>query len=133
MGLFWNRYNETFRVIDRKAFYDDMQSGGSTSYSGFLHISCLATGFLFADKKNRAMQHVTLPNKLSVFYREVKYLLDGEIENPQGLTTIQSMLVLSDVECTLGRDDVGGLYSGMFLHCFLPKRMMCRAHELTRE
>jgi hypothetical protein len=118
LGLFWDRYNETFHMIDKRAFYEDFKTGESTSYSGLLHISCLAMGFLFADKKNRAMQHVTLPNNTSVFYREVKYVLDGELEEPQGLTTIHAMLVLSDIECALGRDDIGGLYAGMLLRLF---------------
>ncbi|OQU94851.1 Fungal specific transcription factor domain-containing protein [Cladophialophora immunda] len=113
MGLFWSRYNETFHIVDRESFYGDLGTGASTSYSGFLHISCLAMGYLFADKKNPVMRHVTVSDNVSVFHQEIKYILDGELEDPQGLTTIQTMLVLSDLQCALGMDDLGGLYAGI--------------------
>ncbi|KIX98584.1 uncharacterized protein Z520_05885 [Fonsecaea multimorphosa CBS 102226] len=111
MGLFWRCYNETFHIIDRDSFYRDLDIGASASYSGFLHISCLAMGYLFADKKKPGMRDITVSDNLSVFHQEVKYILDGELEEPQGLTTIQTMLVLSDLQCALGMDDVGGLYA----------------------
>ncbi|KIW29740.1 uncharacterized protein PV07_05529 [Cladophialophora immunda] len=110
MDLFWSRYNSTLCVIDQQAFRNDQASGGSTYYSGFLHLACLAMGFRFADKTRRGMQQVTLSDTYSVFQREAKFLLDRELEDPQGLTIIQAMLVLSDLECAYGRDDLAAMH-----------------------
>ncbi|KIW99243.1 uncharacterized protein Z519_00906 [Cladophialophora bantiana CBS 173.52] len=110
MDLFWNRYNNTLCVIDRQAFQNDQSSGGSTYYSVFLHLVCLAMGFRFADESRPGMQQVMLNDSSSVFQREAKFLLDRELEDPRGLTIIQAMLVLSDLECASGRDDVAGMH-----------------------
>lgn len=113
MGLFWTRYNATFGIIDKEAFSEDLNAGSTVAYSAFLHIVCLAMGFIFADKKSRAVRTVTLSDNSSIFQREIKYLFEGELEEPRGLTTIQAILVLSDLECALGRDDVGAMYASM--------------------
>ncbi|OAL24798.1 hypothetical protein AYO22_05587 [Fonsecaea multimorphosa] len=110
MDLFWRRYNSTLFVVDQQPFCNDQASGGSTYYSGFLHLACLAMGFLFADKTRLGMQQVTLSDNCSVFQREAKFILDRELEDPQGLPIIQAMLVLSDVECAYGRDDLAAMH-----------------------
>jgi hypothetical protein len=110
MELFWNRYNNTLCVVDQQAFCRDQTSGGSTYYSGFLHLVCLAMGFRFANKDRQGMRQLALNDSCSVFQREAKYILDREIEDPRGLTIIQAMLVLSDVECASGRDDLAAMY-----------------------
>ncbi|EXJ76461.1 uncharacterized protein A1O5_00969 [Cladophialophora psammophila CBS 110553] len=67
-------------------------------------------GFRFADKSRPGMQQVILNDSSSVFQREAKFLLDRELEDPRGLTIIQAMLVLSDLECASGRDDLAGMH-----------------------
>lgn len=112
MDLFWNRYNNILCVIDQQAFTRDQANGGSTYYSGFLHLVCLAMGFRFADKGRPGMRQVTLDDTYSVFQREAKYILDRELEDPRGLTILQALLVLSDVECACGRDDLAAMHLG---------------------
>jgi hypothetical protein len=66
--------------------------------------------YQFADKDRPGMRHVTLNNGSSVFQREVKFILERELESLHGLTTIQALLVLSDVECARGRDDLAAMH-----------------------
>lgn len=110
MDIFWNRYNNTLCVIDKQAFCRDQVNGGSMYYSGFLHLVCLAMAFRFADKDWPKMRQITLHDGCSILQREVKYILDRELETPRGLTTIQAMLVMSDMECTCGRDDLAAMH-----------------------
>ncbi|OAP61730.1 hypothetical protein AYL99_03933 [Fonsecaea erecta] len=110
MDLFWSRYNSTLCVIDQQAFCNNRATGSSTYYSGFLHLTCLAMGFRFADKTRRGIQQITLNDTYSVFQREVKFLMERELEDPRGLTLIQAMLVLSDLECACGRDDLAAMH-----------------------
>lgn len=112
MDIFWNRYNSTLCLIDQEAFCRDQANGASTFYSGLLHLACLAMAFHFANKDWPGMRQVALNDGSSVFQREVKYILDRELDNPRGLTTIQAMLVLSDTECACGRDDLAAMHVG---------------------
>ncbi|OQU97756.1 Fungal specific transcription factor domain-containing protein [Cladophialophora immunda] len=116
MDLFWNQYNNTLRVVDQVKFKGDQSSGGTTYYSGLLHLVCLAMGFHYADKTRPGMQQITAEDKQSVFWREAKYMLDRELNDPGGLTTIQAMLILSDLECACGRDDSAALYITISCH-----------------
>ncbi|EXJ68763.1 uncharacterized protein A1O5_07694 [Cladophialophora psammophila CBS 110553] len=111
--VFWNRYNNALRIIDQQAFSRDRGNGDSTYYSPFLYLVCLAMGFRFANKSRQDMRQMTLNNGCSLFQREAKCVLDYELESPRGLTTIQAILVLSDVECAYGRDDLATIYVGI--------------------
>lgn len=110
MDLFWSRYNNILGIVDQQSFCRDQASGASTYYSGFLHLACLAMAYHFADKDRPGIRQVTLKNGSSLFHREVKYILERELESLRGLTTIQAMLILSDVECARGRDDLAAMH-----------------------
>lgn len=110
MDLFWNKYNSILRVVDQNAFCKDQKSGGSASYSGFLHLVCLAMAVRFADKNRTGIKQIMADDKHSVFHREAKFLLDRELDNPQGCTVIQAVLILSDLESACGRDDLAAMH-----------------------
>ena len=128
MELFWTRYNNILGIVDQQAFCRDQANGASTYYTGFLHLVCLAMAYQFADKDRPEIRQVTLKNGSSLFHREVKYNLERELESLHGLTTIQAMLILSDVECARGRDDLAAMHIctschlafdfGLALDCF---------------
>ncbi|KAF1810741.1 hypothetical protein P152DRAFT_490398 [Eremomyces bilateralis CBS 781.70] len=113
IGLFWKYYNNVVHVIHQDAFLEDRNSGRTQFYSGFLHICILAMGFRFADKTRPDIQRITLPRKESTLHREAKYILDSELERPGGIPTVIALLLVSDLECGVGRENVGWLYTGM--------------------
>lgn len=115
MDLYWTCYNDVLYTVDKEAFYKDMEMGETTYSSGFLHMCILGIGYRFGDQSMPAMKEVTVGNRESTFHRGAKYLLESELEKPGGLTTIQALLLLGDLECGVGRDKNGWLYAGTWV------------------
>jgi hypothetical protein len=113
MDLFWQFYNSVLHVLHKEAFHEDQSQGRSQFYSPFLHICVLAMGFRFADKTRPDMQKIALPGRESTLHREAKYMLDLELERPGGIPSVVALLLLGDLECGVGRDNLGWLYGGM--------------------
>jgi hypothetical protein len=113
MDLFWQNYNSVLHVVHEEAFHEDKENGRSQFYSGFLHTCILAMGYRFADKSRPDMLRIALPERESTLHREAKYMLDCELERPGGIPSIAALLLLGDLECGVGRDNLGWLYAGM--------------------
>lgn len=114
MNHFWEYYNSVLRIIDREAFEADRDSQTPKFYSSFLHICILAMGYRGADMDRDDMKKISLGNRESTLHREAKYMLDIELERPGGIPSVQAFLLLSDLECGVGRDNTGWMYSGKF-------------------
>ena len=112
MSCFWDCYNSVLQVIDRAAFEADRTSRTPRFYSSFLHITILAAGYRFADWDREDIARISLGNRESTFHRESKYMLDIELERPGGIPSVQALLILGDLECGIGRDNTGWMYSG---------------------
>ena len=110
MGLFWSRYNNTLFVIDQDAFTNDRINRGTTYYSSFLHLVCLAMASRFADRNHKGMSQISLSDGQSTFQREARYILHRVLEEPRSLTLIQALLVLSDVEFSQGRYNLTAIH-----------------------
>jgi hypothetical protein len=113
MSNFWDYYNSVLHIIDRAAFESDRESQNPKFYSSFLHISILAMGYRFADLDREDMRKINLGNRESTLHREAKYMLDIELERPGGMPSVQALLLLGDLECGVGRDNTGWMYSGV--------------------
>lgn len=110
MGLFWSRYNNTLLVVDQNSFSNDRMNGGTTYYSSFLHLVCLAMASHFADRNHNGMSQVSLSNGQSTFQREAKYILHRVLEDARSLIVVQALLILSDVEFYQGRYDLTAIH-----------------------
>ena len=113
MSSFWDYYNSILQVIDREAFEADRDSQNPKFYSSFLHITILAAGYRFADREREDIRRITVGQRESTLHRESKYMLDIELERPGGIPSVQALLILGDMECGVGRDNTGWMYSGM--------------------
>jgi hypothetical protein len=113
MGLFWSHYNTYMHVVHQEAFYEDKENSRTQFYSPFLHICVLAMGFRFADRTRPDMQKITVAPRESSLHREAKFMLDFELERPGGIPNVVALLILGDMECGVGRDNLGWLYAGM--------------------
>ncbi|KAH7018437.1 fungal-specific transcription factor domain-containing protein [Microdochium trichocladiopsis] len=113
MDTFWEYYNSVLHVIDQEAFEGDRDSQNPKFYSSFLHITVLAMGYFYSDKTRDDMKRITLGSRESTLHREAKYMLDTELEKPGGISSVQALLILGDLECGLGRDNTGWMYAGM--------------------
>jgi hypothetical protein len=113
MGLFWTHYNTYMHVVHQEGFYEDKEHSRTQFYSPFLHICVLAMGFRFADRTRHDMQKITVAPRESSLHREAKFMLDFELERPGGIPNVVALLILGDLECGVGRDNLGWLYAGM--------------------
>lgn len=109
---FFHYYNSVIQIIDRDAFEADRMSKSSKFYSHFLHITVLAMGYRVADMDRDDMRKITLSPRESSLHREAKHMLDIELERPGGISSVQALLLLGDLECGVGRDNTGWMYSG---------------------
>ncbi|EEU44221.1 uncharacterized protein NECHADRAFT_74381 [Fusarium vanettenii 77-13-4] len=110
---YFQYYNSAIQVIDREAFEADRQSPCPKFYSHFLHVTILAMGYRSADMDREDMRRITLRRRESTLHREAKAMLDSELERPGGIPSVQALLLLGDLECGVGRDNTGWMYSGM--------------------
>jgi hypothetical protein len=116
IDLFWSCHNSVFHLVHKDAFYDDRERGGTQFYSVFLHLCMLATGFRYADKDRQDMQRLYLSSHAeSTIHAKARHMARLELERPGGIPSIQSLFLLGDLECMVGRDDTGWMYAGM---CF---------------
>jgi len=113
MDDFWQHYNSVLHVLHKEAFYEDREHGRTQFYSPFLHICVLAMGYRAADKSRPDMQRIALPQKESTLHREAKFMLEFELERTGAIPSVIALLLLGDLECGVGRDNLGWLYSGM--------------------
>ncbi|KAI0451931.1 fungal-specific transcription factor domain-containing protein [Xylaria acuta] len=119
MQNFWKYHNSVLQVLDRAAFEADRGSENPQYYSSFLHIIILAVGWRFANKDHCDIARINLGNYESTLHREARHMLDVELERPMGIPSVQSLLLLGDLECGVGRDNTGWMYAGMANHLAL--------------
>ncbi|KAI0512942.1 fungal-specific transcription factor domain-containing protein [Xylaria bambusicola] len=113
MHNFWKHHNSVFQVVDRECFEADRGSERPRFYSSFLHVIMLALGWRFADKDRCDVARINVGNHESAIHREAKSMLEVDLERPTGIPSIQSLLLLGDLECGVGRDNIGWMYAGM--------------------
>lgn len=123
MNLYWSSFNRVLPVINRKAYEDDFNSRSMGYYSSLLHLCQLAMGFRFSDKSRHDMKAIARGAFESIFHQEAKYMIDTEIEQPRGLPTISALLLMGDLECGVGRDNVGWMMHAMAIRIALDLRL----------
>ncbi|KAF7551342.1 hypothetical protein G7Z17_g5102 [Cylindrodendrum hubeiense] len=137
INQFFAFYNSVIQVIDRTAFEADRESQDNSPkfYSSFLHIAILAMGYRVADMDRDDMRKITLSARESTLHREAKYMLDIELERPGGIPSVQALLLLGDLECGVGRDNTGWMYSGMAnrLAFDIGLHLDCRSNEMPEQ
>jgi hypothetical protein len=114
MQKFWNYHNSVLQVIDRNVFEADRGSETPQYYSSFLHILILAVGWRYGDRDRCDIARLNLGNRESALHREARYMLNLELERPMGISSVQSLLLLGDLECGMGRDNTGWMYAGVW-------------------
>lgn len=113
MRSFWDHFNSSHQIVDQATFEADRVSQDPKFYSAFLHITMLAAGYRFADKTREDVKRLSFGSWESSLHREAKSMLDIELERPGEIPSVQALLILADLECGVGRDTQGWMYSGM--------------------
>ncbi|KAI0799428.1 fungal-specific transcription factor domain-containing protein [Xylaria sp. FL0064] len=113
MQNFWKHQNSVLQIVDRTAFEADRGSENPKFYSSFLHIVMLALGWRYANKDCCDIARINLGNHESVIHREAKSMLETDLERPLGIPSVQSLLLLGDLEYGVGRENTSWMYHGM--------------------
>ncbi|KAF9775722.1 hypothetical protein IL306_006155, partial [Fusarium sp. DS 682] len=108
---FFQYYNSVIQIIDRAALEADRILKSSKFYSHFLYMAVLGMGYRAADMDRDDMRKITVNPRESTLHREAKRMLDIELECPRGIPSVQALLLLGDLECGVGRDNTGWMYS----------------------
>jgi hypothetical protein len=116
MELFWTRHNSLMHVVCRKTFQRMRDEASSHDYFTFLHICMLAIGVRYADMSRSDIQRLSLGNRGSTMLREARYLFEHDVDQPACLTKVQALLLLGDLECSLGNNNSGWMYTGQSCH-----------------
>lgn len=116
MQLYWTNYNSVLQVVHQEAFENGRDTSRWTFYGGFLHICLLAVGFRYADNSRPDLKPFVSGgrNPENSFHTEARQLAKCELETTGGLTSIQALLLLADLEGTSGRDNNGWMYAGKY-------------------
>jgi hypothetical protein len=114
MTCFWDYYNASHQIVDQATFEADRVSQDPKFYSLFLHMTMLAAGYRFADRAREDVKKLALGTWESTLHRETKAMLEVEMERPGEVPSVQALLILADLECGVGRDTQGWLYSGKY-------------------
>jgi hypothetical protein len=113
---YWRVQHKVLQVVHREAFLQDMQAGRSRYYSKALLYAILANAAVFSEVpeiRALALSRDEDPEGSKPYLlRKATDLTEHEIENNVGVTTIQSLQLLSAIHSRRGADTKGWLESG---------------------
>jgi hypothetical protein len=113
---YWKFQHLVLQIVHREAFVQDMQAGRSRYFSKALLYAILANAAVFSEAPE--IRSLTLSTdedpegSKPYLLRKASELVEMEVENGVGVTTIQSLQLLSAVYCRRGADTKGWLESG---------------------
>ncbi|KAK4936555.1 hypothetical protein LTR10_022604 [Elasticomyces elasticus] len=113
---YWRYQHQVLQVVHREAFLQDMQAGRTRYYSKALLYSILANAAVFSEVPEiRALvlsRDEDPEGSKPYLLRKAAEMIEHEIENNVGLTTVQSLQLLSAIYSRRGADTKGWLESG---------------------
>jgi len=116
MNLYWTCHNSHLHLVHQTAFDDDQERGATQFYSTFLHLAMLAVGFGYAVKGRQDIQRLGRSGSAtSTLHAMTRTMAKLEMERPGGIPSIQGLSLLGFLEYSVGRDDTGWLFAGLFL------------------
>ena len=130
LDLYWNHQHTVLQVVHKESFLNDMATGRTRYYSKLLLYCIFACAARISDRPD--IRALALPLEDDVedeqpyFVKRATELLEFELKRPQ-ITTIQSLQLLSVMDCSRSNDTKGWLYSGISVYLFGGERMlMCQ-------
>lgn len=133
LKLYFCWEDPSIHVVDERIFWRERTDHAqalisSSTYSRLLTNAMCAVGASFSDRR-----YPDLPTPLTEFFaKRAKALLDVEMDSP-GLSTVQSLVILSAVEAFSVRDARGWLYSGMAVRLATDLGLHVDAQNFVRE
>ena len=115
LDVYWNYQNPGLQIIHREAFLNDMATGQTRYFSRLLLYCVFASAARISDRPEIRALAISADDDLEddqpYFVKKASELLEHELKRPQ-ITTIQSLQLLSVLDCAKSNDTKGWLYSG---------------------
>lgn len=115
LNLYWNYQHGVLAIVHKEAFLHDMATGQTRYFSKLLLYCIFACAARISDREE--IRALALPVDEDVddehpyFVRRATELLSKELKRPQ-ITTIQSLQLLSVIDCARSDDTKGWLFTG---------------------
>lgn len=118
---YWKYQHTVLQVIHREAFLHDMQNNRCRYYSKALLYAIFACAARISDLPYvRELAFTKEPGssgKEPYLLKKAMILVEGELEQGPGITTIQALQLLSVCHCARGSDTKGWMDTGALLSC----------------
>jgi hypothetical protein len=115
LEIYWKYQHTVLQVFDREAFLEGWTAQDSKYFSRALLYAVYACAARLSDRPAiRTMvisSHDNLDDDQPFLIATATRLLEQELKRPQ-ITTIQALLLLSVIHCSLSRDTKGWLLTG---------------------
>lgn len=115
LDLCWKYQNSILQVVHKEAFLHDMANGKSRYYSATLLYCIFACAARLSDRQDirslAVAQDDDLDDEQPYFLKRATELLDRELKQPQ-ITTVQSLQLLSVLDCARSNDTKGWMFAG---------------------
>lgn len=115
LDLYWKYQHPALQVVHKKAFLDGMMNRQSPYFSELLLCCIFACAARMSDRPEvRALVFLADDagdDEVPFLSTAVVALLEVELRRP-GITTVQSLLLLSVMDCARSNDTKGWLYAG---------------------
>jgi hypothetical protein len=121
LDLYWKYHHDALHVIHKGAFLAGMEAGQSPYFSRCLLLCVLASGARCSVSPNIRAMAVSVdasdPSARPILTRQAEEALEKELQSP-GVTTIQSLMLLSNLDCCHSNDSRGWMRMGkiVYLH-----------------
>ena len=109
LDMYFRNYQVMLKLVPEAAFREQKRIGRGPAYSVSLFLSILAGGVRYSNSPD-ALAKFLLPDGNTVFTERAKALLEKELRTPT-ITTVQSLLILAEIETARGKEMTGSMYS----------------------
>jgi hypothetical protein len=118
LNLYWKYHNSILQIVHKEAFLNDMATGQTKYYSTLLLYCIFACAARLSDRKDiRALsvsQDDDIEEEQPYFVRRATELLEQERKRPH-ITTVQSLQILSVLDCARSNDTKGWMFTGHYV------------------
>lgn len=115
---YWKYQHTVLQVVHREAFLLDMKSGQYRYYSQALLYAILASAAVFSEAPEIRALSLSKDDEPGgakpYLLRKASELVEDELENNAGITTIQGLQLLSAIYCRRSADTKGWMESGPY-------------------
>lgn len=120
LDLYWKYQHPVLQVVHKEAFLNGMACRQTPYFSELLLCCVFACAARMSDRPEvRALVFLADDSEsddVPFLAATVNSLLEVELQRP-GITTVQSLLLLSVMDCARSNDTKGWLYAGEYLSC----------------